>query len=159
MSVEYLPEYNIDGRLKGSFVYMLLCRDSDGPVYVKVGRSHDPFSRLKNLKNTCAVTPRVFSTVNVRSVDCAKKLEADLLNAYRCWKTTGEWMRLPIEKKSEFNKIWQQVFAKYAEKHWPLSWTQVSVEEFTKKGDEALRFYRRRYAMSSRAYQDFCSAS
>ena len=117
--------FNCDGRIRGSYVYLLLCRDDDGPIYVKTGISDSPLRRFSQLSNVCAVTPRRFMFVGVRSRVAAKKLERDLLDAFSKWKTKGEWAKLTTADKATFNKCWQDVFAAHAEKHWPLSWTQI----------------------------------
>jgi len=129
MTVGSLGLYRPDGRLRGVHVYMLLCRD-DGPVYVKVGISKSPTDRLMALRSGCAVTPRQFFSFEVRSKGKALGIERDLHRAFYRWLAQGEWFRVPIAERAEFNAAWQPVVDRHRESGWPCRWERVSVSAF-----------------------------
>jgi len=150
-----LSPFNSDGRIRGSFVYMMLCQDDNGPAYIKIGHSDSPLRRFLNLRQGCGVTPRVFSFVNLRTRKAACNLERALLKGFAHWKTRGEWIKVAISEKSEFNKIWQEIFELHAEKGRPLRWNQLSAKVLVQQAEERLRRYQREYMQHGQPYQDF----
>jgi hypothetical protein len=154
MTVHNLSLYHSDGRLRGVYVYMLLCQD-DGPLYVKIGISRTPTKRVKQLWLGCPVTPRYFATVEVRSEQKAKKIERELLAAMGKWSQTGEWLRLSVDDKPEFNSKWKAVFSENVEPGWPLAWSQADVQALRADGQSKMNFARKLWRKRGRAYQDF----
>lgn len=118
--------YAPDGRLRGCYVYMLLCRD-EGPVYVKLGTSINPHSRLRQLRYTSPVTLRQFCSFEVPSRFKALLIERELRKVFRPWEAPGEWYTVPLTDKGAFNRAWQPVLAAYHEKRWPCVWNRVAV--------------------------------
>ena len=155
MTVHSLVMYGADGRLRGSWTYMLLCRDGLGPIYVKVGISDNPLKRFNALVTSCGVMPQRFSFVNVRSRDSAKKLEKDLLDAFSKWKTNGEWIRLKVTEKKEFNVAWQKVFEKHATRDWPLRWVQCHAKGLRKYAQRRKRYVQKKHMRRGKAFLDF----
>lgn len=147
--------HDVDGRIRGSYVYMLLCRDGDGPIYVKIGVSNSPLERFKQLKNNCAVTPRRLLFVAVMSRDIALRLEADLLDSFSQWKTAGEWVKVSLADKQDFNRLWQEAFKRHARKGRPLSWTQIPAENLIKGGNRRLAHFRKLRYRRGAAFRDF----
>lgn len=143
-----------NGRLRGSYVYMLLCQD-DEQIYIKVGKSDAPLRRLNELRTSCAVTPKLLAYAEVTSSRIALAMEKDIHVSMAPWQTTGEWYRFESEEKERFNEAWKQVFQKYAKPGWPLQWTKVSVEAIAKVAESRKRLYQHRWATRGRAYQDF----
>lgn len=154
MTVHNSAVYHSDGRLRGVYVYMLLCQD-DGPLYVKIGVSRTPTQRVKQLWLGCPVTPRYFATVEVRSWEKAKKMERELLTAMDKWSHTGEWLLLSLEDKPEFNDKWKAVFRSNVEPGWDLSWSQTDVQALRADGQSKMNFARKLFARRGKAYQDF----
>ena len=126
MGLGNLGLYRPDGRLRGTFVYVLLCRDA-GPVYAKVGISDRPSRRLQTLRQGCPVSPRQFCWFEVRSRRKARTIEAQLHGALRSWAAHGEWFRVPVEHKPQFNACLRTVIDVHREPAWPCTWEKVSV--------------------------------
>lgn len=154
MSVTNLNLFHSDGRLRGTYVYMLLCMD-DGPIYVKIGISDNPTERFQALRRGCPVRPRRFAFVEVRSRKKARKVEADLHDAMSRWNAHLEWFMLSKEERGAFNDTWKAVFEKHAEVGWPLKWEQIAVDRLIALGEQRQRFFRRQYAARGKAYRDF----
>lgn len=155
MTIGSLGIYRQNGRIKGSFVYMLLCHDEGPNIYIKVGMTDCPDKRLAALRTGCPITPKLFYTVEVENRNKAKKLEAELLFVYQPWHHNGEWFMVPAEDKTEFNKSWKKAFAAFHSPSWPLSWSKVAIEPLIKLGEKRARFVRMRYRRNGRAYRDF----
>jgi len=147
--------YGTDGRMKGSFVYMLLCNDAEGPIYIKAGLSDTPTKRLNALRVACPITPRYFYVVEVHSRDQAKIIEAELLSAFEPWHHNGEWFKIPVEDKAEFNESWKKVFRFFSTPAWPLSWTKIAVQPLAEAAKKRKQFVQTMYVKRGRAFQDF----
>lgn len=118
--------YAINGRIDGSYVYMLLCSDG-GPIYVKVGISDVPTSRLMTLVNGSPVTAQIFAHANVYSRKLARVVEVALHRKMAKWRQQGEWFRLEQSDRDEFNGYWKEIFATHSKPHWPIKWVQTEV--------------------------------
>jgi hypothetical protein len=138
MSVENSHRFHSDGRLRGSYVYMLLCRD-DGPVYIKIGISDAPSKRLMALRTACPVQPRQFCFVEVRSRSRARTIEKQLHFAMDAWHTQGEWFRVAMHEKPAFNQAWRSVLNANRETGWRYEWERISVPAFAKQLDQNRR--------------------
>lgn len=147
--------YRKDGRVRGSFVYMLLCQDDAGPIYVKIGMSDDPFQRMQALRNGCPVQPRRFAFVAVPSRRLAKKIESFLHGELSPWRSQGEWFKFEPAEKADFNKGWQSAFRKAAIPGYPLEWTHIAVEFLIKEWDRRRNVARGIWKKRGRVYQDF----
>lgn len=154
MSVGNLGLYRPDGRLRGSFVYMLLCRDKEGPVYVKAGITDKPDDRLLALRLGCPVTPRQFHTMEVMSRRKARNVERDLHQAFRRWAAHGEWFRISMDDRQQFNEAWRGVLALHAVPGWPARWERVPVQPLVEMKQRASRFRLRCMARRGGAYLD-----
>jgi hypothetical protein len=73
------------------FVYMCLCQDDDGPIYVKVGMSNCPHRRLSALRTGNPIPVHQFYICQVHSKRKAKILERALHIGFGRWGLTGEW--------------------------------------------------------------------
>ena len=148
-----------DSRLPSSFVYMLLCQDEDGPIYVKIGLSDEPYRRLQALRNGCPVTPRRFATCAVPGRIIAKRVEHALLSQLAPWRTQGEWLKFDRDEKADFNAGWQEAFRKTAPKGWPLEWTHIPVGELIKWWQQKKVLAQVRFNRMSQAKRDFLQHS
>lgn len=141
-------------RLRGCYVYMLICRD-DGPLYIKVGISETPTERLMALRLGCPVNPKTFAVCESFSRRMARKIEVDLHKALKQWRAHGEWFKLDISEKDAFNDAIRPVFSKHTRASWPLRWEKVSVKAmvsyWNRRKATAMKKLRRR----GRAYADF----
>jgi hypothetical protein len=147
--------YKDDGQIRGHYVYLLLCQDSGGPIYVKIGVSISPLERFAQIKANCAVTPKRFAVVELRSRKEAYRLESELLDAYKDWRAVGEWLILNAEDKAVFNAIWKLVFERFAQKGWPLRWTQLSAQALIKASQMRQRYAILKIKRRGKAYADF----
>lgn len=90
-----------------SYVYFFLTRDqslSGSPVYLKVGFSSNPISRMMAIQTGCPTPIFKFSCVQTRSRDQAKELEYLLHSGLEQFKSSGEWFRIEwdsVGKRSE----------------------------------------------------------
>lgn len=122
---------------------MLLCRDEGGPVYVKVGISDQPIKRLKSLRLGCPVTPHQFLYMEVRSRRKARSIEISLHDALAKWGAHGEWFRVPMEEKAQFNGAWKRVVdAQREPSTLSYEWQRISVAEFVRQmhANQAAKF-------------------
>lgn len=154
MSVGSLGIYGSDGRIRGSYVYMLLCRDA-GFIYVKVGMSDVPTKRLAALRVSCPLTPKVFYVVEVHSRDKAKLLEAELLSAFQEWHHNGEWFRIDPKDKASFNEAWRLAFLAHSSTSWKLAWTKIAVGPLAALAKKRKQFIQMTYRRRGKSYQDF----
>lgn len=135
---------------------MLFCRDMDGPIYVKVGRSGDPLKRYSSLKTACPIPPVTLAICEVRSTHFSKLVERDLHSALRKWRKRGEWFILRNDEKEEFKSAWQPVMARYREGDiWPMRWAGISCKALEKYQAQKKRVFQRRYTIRGDAYRDF----
>ncbi len=138
--------YDDEGRIRGAYIYLLLCRDGDGPVYVKVGMSTDPTKRLHSLRLGCPVTPRQFLTIRRPSSATALKVERALHSGLQRWVSSGEWYCVPIDEKPEFNAAIQSVLARHKQSGYPNKWEKVAVQPLVKEAAERKKTYQRHFA-------------
>jgi len=143
-----------DGRIKGSAVYMLLCQDDSGPIYVKFGRTSNPQSRLDALRTGTPITPRRFAYASVESRQAAVRLEQDLLDTFENHRTNGEWFRFDRSEKPLFNSLWQSVFARHATCNWPLHWNQLGLQRYAEWKRKRSNVYRSQAMKSGRSFRD-----
>lgn len=154
MTMVSVPAFHSDGRLRGSYVYMLMCQDAE-PIYIKIGMSDAPARRLDELRTSCAVTPKILATVEVPSRKIACAMERDLHIAMAPWQTTGEWYLFDGQDQEHFNATWKAVFEKYAKPGWPLRWQKVPVQPLVKLAQRRKMLFQHRWATRGRAYRDF----
>lgn len=150
--------FNPEGRVVGSFVYLLLCRD-ETKIYIKVGHSIQPEKRFHALRNGCPVTPRTFSVIAVPGPEIAKKLEAELHDAFAKWRVAGEWFSLTAADKDEFNRLLRESMRAYAKPSYPLSITKVPAKVLIRHAQQRLAYWRKRYKKGGAAYRDFVNQS
>jgi len=107
----------------------LLCSEDEGPIYVKVGISKDPISRLRHLKTHCPLPAQYLFVSRVRSRDVARRIEKRVLKGAGKWRAEGEWLKLSLADKPDFNELLRSVVSIYTTPDWPLRWDRISVTE------------------------------
>lgn len=152
------PLYHVDGRIKGTYVYMLMCREADGPIYIKIGLSGNPTARIRNLCNQCAVPPQRLAVVELHSRHAASKVERALHDSMDKWRVHGEWFKFDLKDKSRFNACWREVFDKYSRPEWQLKWEQIPLKPFLQLLAKRKKAYQKAYVLGSLAYRDFRDA-
>ena len=125
-------QFNGSGRMAGCYVYMLFCQDG-GPVYVKIGISTNPTERLASLRTTCAVTPRLFASAEVRSKGVALGIERALHKHFVHAQTVGEWFVFAQAEAVLFRERTREVLKPFdTDPTRPLKWNSVAVAGFIK---------------------------
>lgn len=154
MSVGSLGLYRPDGRIRGTFVYMLLCHDG-GPLYVKVGITDTPHQRLLALRNGCPVKPKIFAMMETPSRRRAATIERALHAAFDEWRIHGEWFVMSFADRAVFNERWRRVVGQYALPNWPARWTQIPVEPVIAHGQQQRRWFAKKIRRRGKAFRDF----
>ena len=135
MSIGSLGLYRADGRIRGTYVYLLLCRDA-GPIYAKVGISDVPYRRLLVLRLGCPVKPRQFFTFEVRSRKKALKVERAIHAGLARWAAHGEWFKVEPDHKADFNAALATAIAPHRETGWPCEWSRTRVAPLIRDAHE-----------------------
>lgn len=146
-----------DGRLYGSFVYMLLCRDENF-LYVKIGITDLPSARLSSLLVGCPVEPISFSYAHIPTRGRAKSIENILHDSVKRWIARGEWYRLPKEECKEFKLAWRTAIAPFDRPLWRIKWITISVaamREYGKLQKSLSRLRPRKRKQKGLSYKDF----
>lgn len=152
------PSTETAGRIVGAYTYLLLCRDEQS-IYIKIGVTEFPERRFHQIRNGCPVNPVSLSTIHVPSRRFALKLERTLHAAMAKWRVSGEWFRFKTEDKPEFNSLLGSILREQSMPLWPFVVKKLATKELTLLAKVRQVMHQRRYAKSSRAYQDFCKHS
>lgn len=124
--IEALPFYHgATGRLRGVYVYMVIFRDEQPEVYVKVGASHSPGERLRAWRRQCAAVPWELATVELPNRRLAFRVETALHHALRPWRVGSEWYCVSTDDRLRFNRTWRSVLASHERPSWPLDWQRI----------------------------------
>ena len=155
--------YNIEGRLAGCYVYMLLCQEQGGPIFVKIGMTDDPLTRFRALRNGCPHTPRSFAYFETYSRPEARSVERALHKAYAPWHAHHEWFCFVEEDKKAFNHVWQTVLPLCAKGGRKFEWTKISTEALIRMTDNNIKRARANFARNTarrgRSYTDYLKHS
>lgn len=109
------------GRMRGSFVYCLLC-DIRGKIYAKIGMTSSPSDRISKLF-TMSPEPVVYvALAELPSREIAFRMERELHSAFIDWHSNGEWFCFDLADKEEFNKRCKTIFAYFTKAVWPVRW-------------------------------------
>lgn len=105
MSSGTLPWFKTDGTLRRDYIYLLVCKDDDGPRYVKIGHSANPGLRLSQLLVGCPITPRSFAIcpVGYHHSNMVAKVESALHRAFKDRKARGEWFLIDTTSAEDRN--------------------------------------------------------
>lgn len=154
MSVYSADLFTAEGRLRGSYVYMLLCQDLEA-IYIKVGRSASPLARLNDLRTSCPIAPEIIAIVEVSTRKRAGELELALHAAFDQWRTNGEWFRFSAEERPQFNDAWKPILQRFSHSSRKLSWQKYSVPAIINSSRERRGFLRISFANKKREYDIF----
>lgn len=109
MGVQYLPDFE----KTTYFVYAMLCRDGNGPLYVKFGRSRKIGERLTALRTGSPIPAKWFAIIETPGRMTQAVVEKALHAEFKDRRTTGEWFRFESdseEEKRAFNDGCAKVF-------------------------------------------------
>lgn len=152
MSVGNLMAFHADGRMRGCFVYMLLCQE-DGPIYIKVGKTVSPSARLQQLKTGCPFVPRIFAVAEVGSKGRQSRVEFDLHVAFKAWHSHGEWFAVNEADRARFNAAWKPVLSRYSDAAWHLKWQQFDVGQLDQEAKRKKRFAQHNFMRNCGVYE------
>lgn len=147
-----------EGRIAGSFVYLLLCRD-ENKIYIKVGNSIQPEQRFLTLRNGCPVTPRTLSVIHLPSRKLAQRLELSLHGAFSQWRVAGEWFSMVADDKQAFNEKLHTTLKAHSMPQWKLAIQKVPANTLVRMAQQRKDFWRHRYKRNGSAYRDFLKHS
>jgi len=126
-----MPLVSIPTFRETHYVYAMLCRDGDGPGYIKFGRSMRIGERLTALRTACPIPARYFAVVEANNYYNALNIERDLHRRFSERRVSGEWYRFDFdspEDKHAFNYGTGCVLARYLTKERGDWWTKISVK-------------------------------
>lgn len=155
MTIGQLQAFNQDGRARGHFVYMLLCQDSGGPIYIKIGITGNPIQRFRSLRCGCPVTPGSFAYFEVPNENVARRIESALHEAFHGWNAHLEWFVFLEAERPAFNEVLQSVLAEHRIPGRKFEWNKISVKELIRIGDRNRRYAQRLFAKRGLHYQDY----
>lgn len=110
------------------YVYAMLCRDGDGPLYIKIGKSDNIGQRLSSLRSSCPIPAKWFAVVECVNHIRQRELEVGIHRKFKHRKTKGEWFKFDSDSdadKREFNDVCAQCF--YDVGMGKANWTKISV--------------------------------
>jgi hypothetical protein len=149
--------YHVDGRIRGSYVYLLLCQSADG-IYVKVGMSDSPQRRLQSLMTSSPLRPGVMATVELPTRKTALRCEHAILCALDRWRVKGrEWFLFAAADKAEFNTKLHMATVAFASPAWPVTWSKFSVRKMLAAARSRRGLFQSRMRRRGRAYKDFAT--
>lgn len=93
-------QFDCNGRIASwrTYVYFFLARDSDGPMYVKVGRSGNPIKRIGQVQTGCPIPIVKAGMVKCLGLEQAVKIERQFHSRLGDRKSSGEWFRFDWSK-------------------------------------------------------------
>jgi predicted GIY-YIG superfamily endonuclease len=141
--------YNIEGRLAGCYVYMLLCQEAEGPIFVKIGMTDNPIARFRQLRNGCPHTPRQFAYFETYSRKEASRIERSLHKAYAKWHAHHEWFSFREDDKPSFNNVWKYVLFVSSTNGRKFEWTKISTAELIRLTDHNAKRARAGFARNA----------
>lgn len=133
--------YHLDGRIRGSYVYLLMCEDQ-AKIKMKVGQSDRPLERLHGILTGCPLSPGLFAIAELPTRKLAFEVEKELHDEFKEWHLVREWFEFPISDKPQFNAAWKRVFQGYSSPSWKLSWTKFSVARILAERRRRLSYVR-----------------
>jgi hypothetical protein len=146
--------YTPDGRLRGSYVYMLLCQIA-GPIHIKVGRSSNPFARLESLRMACPVIPQALSVAEVHSHKKAVIIERELHAALKRWHSHLEWFVVEPAEKTDFNAAWKPILDFHSNANRRIHWNHFSVPKLIADARKRAQLRGRNFMCRGKAYRDY----
>lgn len=123
-----------------TYVYVAMARDGDGPMYVKVGISDDPYRRVPALQTGCPLKIFRAGMVKCASRDQAKRIEKKMHADLSPRHTIGEWFRFSWEEKPERAFLQATLEANFAEvREWKFEEMDMDKALDMKRAIEAYR--------------------
>ncbi len=149
MTVECANLFTSDGRLRGSYVYMLLCQIEEC-IHIKIGRSCTLRARLTEVPEA-----QVISLAEVVSLRQARRLSTELHDALARWHLCLEWFTVLPSERGEFNAAWRPVIDAHSTASRRIHWRNYSLLALRSAAQEHAREQQRRFMRRGRGFQDF----
>lgn len=83
---------------EAGFVYLCFAPIKDGTMFVKVGISTVPLTRICMIADYCPMPLRRVRFICVGSLAQARRVEAAILAEMVAFRTRGEWLRVPVRR-------------------------------------------------------------
>lgn len=147
MQAVNVSTFHANGRMQGSYVYMLMCLSGGDRYHIKVGMSDKPLDRFFGILTSLPFEPVIFAIAEVPTRKIACAVETELHTAFDKWHSAREWFEFAPSDKAEFNAAWKAVFCAFSSPSWKVKWTQLSAPALLKKAR------RRKAYIQSRALQ------
>jgi hypothetical protein len=151
MTIERAGLYTSDGRMRGSYVYMVLWQVEE-PIVIKLGRSCTPLSGIERL-----IEARVISLLEVPSLRAAVRLQSELCAALSKWNSCLEWFTVLPQDRAEFNAAWRPVIAAHSSPSRRIHWHNYSVPALIASARRGRVERQRRFMDRPLAYHDYRS--
>lgn len=101
MGLGTLPIFREDGTLRADFVYCMFCETPDGTLFVKIGRTMNPGSRMAGLRTGSPLRPQLFQFAECINRSQSDQLEKTLHTIFQARRTNGEWFVFDGKKKED----------------------------------------------------------
>jgi hypothetical protein len=149
MTIERAGLYTIDGRLRGSYVYMVLWR-IDVRIQVKLGRSSSPFAGLKRWTEA-----HVICIAEVPTLHTAVRLEAQLREVFIPWRADPECFSVRVVEWPTFKAAWRPVLDAMSSPSRRIHWRNYSVQAIATDAIRRRRERQRTFMQRPLTYQDY----
>lgn len=116
------------------FVYSAFAEDGS-IVYVKVGQSVKPFSRIKALLTGCPFEIKRAVFCHAGSKRVAEGIEASVKHQLGAFRTRGEWYKFQKDQGSAFSEGMKFCFKRITGRD--LIWSPIDMSEVRRLGYEA----------------------
>lgn len=152
MRVTTAQAFHPNGRIRGSYVYMLMCQTQEA-IHIKVGISDDPLARLRSLRADCQIEPGILAIAELPNRRMALNFEQELRCVLARWRNSGEWLQFESADKADFNASIQSAAVHFSKPAWPIRWQKLSVPALIAEGrwrQAFIRFRSKRRASTLR---------
>ena len=108
-------------------MYALLCQDTDGVGYIKIGRSRRVWQRIDALLTGCPIPAKYVAIAKMPNKTMTGRIERRLHKAFKDRKTQGEWFRFDFsnnDDKRVFNSECRKAFNMLRN---PAKWEKINL--------------------------------
>lgn len=102
-SIRQVPRLRSSDFADGWFVYVALCPIDDGEVFVKIGISTVPYTRIYTVSCNCPYPVEMAFFTYAGRKKKALAIERNILNTFEENRTRGEWLRMDTKQETKRN--------------------------------------------------------
>jgi hypothetical protein len=132
VTISRTPLYRNNGRLRGTYVYLVLCQEQKS-IFVKIGVADEPIKRLRGLATGCPLDPEILAYVELPSRPVAFQVERGLHRELLPWRIRGEWFKFDPRDRAAFNERLREVLVPWNKPSQPMKWTKLNAGELLRK--------------------------